>query len=589
MKLKADRLVRTMTPRRAAEVLKTHDVVDSYTSKHEKGQQFAERIWPLLKKYTLDEDSIGKDDLMAICNQELNHLRDSALLFCEEAFHTTIEELTEESRSKGTEKAWRFREMALFLNDHPEEVDRKLLEWAGFTWDEEFVCTLEIDEAIVDSLIEEINADEIKDIRHNREYYGYGGDYLDIPDWITYLSLYLEDKAQYKRLHRVMEKLEYLPLQDALGYRIQMPKTFVEILNLSNRNVHGLGVMLLSHWYRETVREGGTLRGYVTLASDYPLAKEGQRLFELRENGIEERFKSVLDAFCDFSGRYAVERWYYGENHFSGLSESDAKDSENEVRQLIEDYLENTFTVRDAMTDFANARYLVFLAKQCERLRDEGLIDCLEKAYQTFLLSSSMYQLPAFGDDLLELYRGYTMPLQMRGTYKQQYKEILKKYLTRHEGLGWKITDDYNNKVYREAFVMSALMLMTEDEDLLESDRKQIFEETTDLLFRQIASCWMPHLQERYVEALKMGYTMVCQVWKDNREAYESRLVNSVDNLQWVAVVLSSGDGKIFDETARVLQKRWEKEHLVMYIRAQQIHQMRQYEWMKKWIEGTRG
>lgn len=585
MKLKTDWLVRTMTPRRAAEVLKAHEVVDSYTNRHGQGQQFAERIWPLLKRYSVDEDSVGRDEWMAVCNQELKHLRNSALLFCEEAFHTTIDELTEETRSKGTEKAWRFRELALYLNEHPEEVDKNLLEWAGFTWEEEFVCTLVIDEAIVDSLIEGINAEEIKDTRHNREYYGYGGGYLDIPDWVAYLSQYLEASGQYERLYRMMEKLVYLPLQDALGYRVQMPETFVEMLKLSEGKEPDFCVMLLSHWYREIVREGGTLRGYEALGADQPLAKEGQRQFEIRESGIVESFKAVLDTFCAFAGRNTVERWYYGENHFNGMTDSDAKESENEVRQLIEGYMEDTFTMRDAMADFANARYLGFLAKQCERLKDEGLINSLETAYQTFLFSPGMYQLPGFGDELLELYRGFTMPLQMRGTHKQRYKGLLREYLTRHEGLGSKIKDDYNNKVYREVFVMSALMLMTEDEDLLESDRRQIFEETTDLAFRQMNSCWMPHLQERYVEALKMGYAMVCQVWKEQREAYEARLVNSVENLLWAVMVLTIGDGKIYDDTARVLKKRWEKEHLVMYIRAQQIHQTRQYEWLKTWIE----
>lgn len=133
---------------------------------------------------------------------------------------------------------------------------------------------------------------------------------------------------------------------------------------------------------------------------------------------------------------------------------------------------------------------------------------------------------------------------------------------------------------------MSALMLMTEDEDLLENDRKRIFEETADLAFRQINSCWMPHLQERYVEALKMGYAMACQVWQENREAYKLRLVNALENLQWVAMVLSAGDGKLCDDTAKTLKKHWEKERLVMYIRAQQIHQMKQYEWLREWIKG---
>jgi hypothetical protein len=95
----------------------------------------------------------------------------------------------------------------------------------------------------------------------------------------------------------------------------------------------------------------------------------------------------------------------------------------------------------------------------------------------------------------------------------------------------------------------------------------------------------MPHLQEMYVDALKMAYVMVCQVWKEKREWFEMRLARSVENMYWIGMVLSVGDGKIGFDTAQIVKKRWKNEHLVMYIRTQQIHEMNLYEWMKKWVE----
>lgn len=585
MKLKRDILVRTTTPKRAAEILKTHEVVDSYVSKHSQGRLFAERIWPLLQRHIDENDSVGIEEILNVCNLELQHLKESALQFCEEAFRVSLLDVSDEVVTKEYEKAWRFKEMAEFLNEQSGIVNTKFLDWVYFTWNEEFAYSIIIDEDTIDLLIEEIDAEAIKDTRHNRDYFGYGGGYLDLPEWLAFIAMYLEDDEQYERLYKMFIKLKYPPLQDALAYRLQRPETFIGVLNYCNNSKLELGLILLMHWYKQFVREGGTLRGYDDLESDHPLAKDGQKQFEIRETEIASTIKNVMISFCEFLGRNVVERWYYGSNQYSDFSDSYAKDSVDEANQLIDGFFDNTFTVKNAMTDFANPRYLVFLARQCEKQKEDALLDCLEKGYNTLLFSLNMHKLPQFGDELLEIYRGYTLPLQMRGTYKQAYKILLKSYLTRHEGLGTKITDDYNKKVAREVFVMSALMLMTEDDDLLECDRKAIYEETVDLLFRQINSCWMPHLQEMYVDALKMAYVMVCQVWKEKREWFEMRLARSVENMYWIGMVLSVGDGKIGFDTAQIVKKRWKNEHLVMYIRTQQIHEMNLYEWMKKWVE----
>jgi hypothetical protein len=143
-------------------------------------------------------------------------------------------------------------------------------------------------------------------------------------------------------------------------------------------------------------------------------------------------------------------------------------------------------------------------------------------------------------------------------------------------------------RMKKAAFERAGEFWIINHNNLLDSDRRQIFNETVDLVFRQYNSCWMPHLQERYVKALKMAYVMTCQVWEDEREAFEMRLTRDIDNLYSVAMVLSLGDNQIFTDVAKLIKSRGEKEHLVMYIRAQQIHQMRLYEHLKEWIKGIR-
>lgn len=589
MILKSELLIRNMTPERAADVLNVHKAVDAYQSKYDRhavGKAFAERIWPLLQRYIADEESVNDNEVLVVCNQEKEVFRDSALVFCEIAFHTSFSGVSEEAREKKLFKAWRFREMANFLNEYPELVDYKLLDWAYFAWHTEFVGTLNLSDDVINGVIVGIDADKIKNSRHNRDYYGYDGDFLELPDWLGYLTIYLEDRQRYDKLNEILQRLKYRPLQNALAYRLHYHETFVEISKISGTTTPEFGVIMLSQWYRKMVQEGATLRSYYRLDNQHSMASVGQKSFETWESKIKDTLQDIFCYFFGLLGRNTVERWYYTEYRHRGLLNTDFDESETEVRQILNGFLADTFKPSDAMANFSNADYLVFLGNQCEKYKDHALANTLCEGYSNFLHSMELYKLPVFGDDLMELLRGYSLPIRMRKMHLADYRRLLEQYLTRHEGLGCMIKDDYNNMVYREAFVMSALLLMTEDDDLLESERKQIFMDVLDILYLQIGSCWMEHLQERYVEALKVAYVMVCQVWTEEREYLEARLVESPLSIYWVVTVLCVGEGKMYDEPTRLLLRRWDNEHLVMYIRAQQTHQLNRYNALKKWIEG---
>lgn len=587
MILKSELLIRSMTPDRAAEVLNIHDAVANYQSQNERhamGQQFAERIWPLLQRYVADEDSVQQEEILDVCNQEKEVFRESAWFFCEVAFHTTFDCVSKEAREKRLYKAWRFWELAVYLNEHLDVIDSKLLDWAYFTWNSEFAATLALNEDGINTLIDGIDADKIKDSRHNRDYFGYDGDLLELPDWLVYLAIYLEDRQRYDKINDILERLKYIPLQNAFACRLKYPESLVKILKLKGSVTQEFGVVLLSRWYRNMVQEGATLRGYYRLDKIHLLSTEGRKAFETWETTIKDTLWDTIVFFFEHLGRGLFERWYYTVCHYHGLPNTDVDESEAEIRQIINGVLADTFKEGDEMTDFANAEYLVFLGNQCEKLKGNALAEALWEGYNNFLHSNELYKLPEFGDDLMELFRGYSLPIRMRKSHIADYRSLLAQYLTHHEGLGCKIKDDYNNKVAREVFVMSALILMTEDDDLIEGERKLIFANVLDMVFRQISSCWMEHLQERYVDVLKVCYAMTCQIWVKEREAFELRLVQSPINLYWVVTVLSVGDGKMFADTSRLLHQRWVNEHVVMYIRAQQTHRMNRYNALKMWL-----
>ena len=589
MKEQTRELILSHTSERAIKIQNTREAVDSMVSqdaRHKLGQAFAQAILPLLLRYVEDDSSVKKEEIISICRQEKNHLQRSALLFCEEAFHTQLVNAEEDDAGKkDIEKAWRYRELAYVIMEQPDIIGIQFLDWAYFCWHEELFCVVELSDSKLSELLAQIDADKIKYTRHNQEYYAYGGSYLEIPEWIEYLIAYLEAHDKYDMLRELIERLVYVELQDAAAFHMRLPETFVEVVKVNTTIAPELTGIMISHWYRELVQQGAILRGYSLLQNEHQLIIDGKKIYTERESSLNDSVRSTLDFFIQLLGRNAVERWYFGECHYHGENDSNISESEKETRQIVEFFLFSTFKPSDAMTDFTNADYLIFLGEECERLQDKNLASSLRIAFDRFLFSSEMYKLTKFDDRLLNLLRAYSLPMRMEKTVKDEYRLLMGRFLTRHEGLGMKMDDDFNNEVQREVFVLSSLLLIAEDEDILEGNRKQIFNEVAEHVLMQLRSCWMDHLQEKYIEALKVAYLVLCQQWDGDRRNFELQWAQSIDSLYMLAMVLSVGEHELCNDAKVIIRKRWVNEHTVIYVSVAQIHRMNLYNALKKWVE----
>lgn len=300
---------------------------------------------------------------------------------------------------------------------------------------------------------------------------------------------------------------------------------------------------------------------------------------------MSQYVKDSLSLFGNVLSMHDVEKWYFAGYRYLGQSTAGVMLSENVIRQHIDRYMEENFDPDRAMDDFACANYLVFLGNQCERLNHKALAETMRRAYRHYLYSIEIYRLPQFGDEWLELLRGYSLPIRMNMSHITEYWQLMAQYMTRHEGLGARISQDFNDKVTRESFVLSSLILIAEDDDLVEEERKTIFYEVLSHTFKQIHACWMDHLQERYADVLRVAYLVVCQQWKDEKESFEKALVVELDSLLMVASVLSLSDEQLSDQAVHLLMRRWDHEKMVLNIRCYQTHRMNLYRNLEKWIE----
>lgn len=576
-------------PQRVLEVIHARQIADSYfnnTARHEHGQAFVGKIWPLLERYIRDDESVSKDEVKAVCNGELDHLQKSAMMFCEEAFRMELLAF-DESKDSPSDKgnlAWRYRELASYLNQHQELVTKDVLDWAYFCYHLEMILTLEIPEDHLKEMIDGIDAEEIKNTYHNKEYFNYGGSYLDVPQWIGFLMAYLEFWERYDLISTCFKKMKYPELQDALGYCLGFSETCLNLIDTMDGDETELGLVLLGHWRRLLVRNYGVLKAYNDLYKGHELFKKGYSLLDEREKGLEKEIGGTIEKFTRFLGRDAVERWYFEHEYQQGLVDSAAKSASEEIEKLMRNYLDGTFDGQYAKSDYLNYRYLIYLCEHCEVLRDKGLADVVAKGYETFLSSKEVYRLPEFGEELLEFIRGFILPMRVNQNYEESYQVAMSQYLVLYEGITARVDETYNERAIRESIVLASLLLLSEDDNILEGKRHEIFWKVMDHLVRQICSCWMDHLQAYYLNALKTGYLVACQIWKKDKTDYERLMIEEVESMYMLEELFDVAEDEIEAESKKMMKERWEDEKEVMKIRAGQIHEMNRWNRIEKWM-----
>ena len=604
-----------MEPERADRQYKCSSIVAQHCNdecKHHYAQVFFQKISDALDSEIKDE-TVSIADVVAACEDMIETLRVSAKLFVQEVFRINlgIEEPDDVDSLDQRRVSWFYAEYANYLNEHQNIITVAHLQWAGWKWNYEFESRIQIPNDLIQRLIDNLSSDKLLSIpRTTRLIGGYdvkmneiaqlneferwqelkrGSDYLEFPEEYMFLVYYLESREMYKELEALLSKLNQLVLFDSMLYHIQYPETFRRLAESNAFFGIDYQLSLLNHWLRASMKVHCNMKMYESMDEQSHLNRE---LLQSAQNAAAEWFKTVtafineqIQVTIERIGYGNVSRWFFTRRWTNSNRDSLQTDAEQLFAGRIKEILYNGFDSSQIIVDFRNMDYLGFVAAECapsKGLESKGF-EILCKLYTNFLDSDNLYGNLELNEKSLMFLRGFANSIAYQSnSFLLNAQKLMNKYKVRNEG--WSITDDIVKAVAREVILLSAIVLIYEIDDRLESEREELYQQVQARLLQQVRTCRYDFLQEKYLLPLQITELVNLQLRQKNSiKSFEQSLLRDLADIYLIIEVLGQNE-HLSGATIQQLKKRWYDEKDGLQIIASQTRRKTQFEEADQWI-----
>ena len=498
---------------------------------------------------------------------------------------------------------------AVFINCHQEYLGKPLLGWAYWNYDDYFTNALILEERYIEELIETIDSNELLvnyraidgfDLEYYRklldesfsslvvkwEALSDGADYGELPEWIGYLCLYIQDKEYWILLSKLFRFLSFPLLQATLAYQISSSEHVYNLMSVENDDV--LCLIYLEMWHRDLAKEGATLQLYKNVQNKVRerIIKDGLVLFKQWRAEIPVFVERVFRAFETKFGLHTLFEWNFSFTHRKG-SGLYTKEIREEVDRVITDYLTQAFDPIILSLGDANQSYLKFVCeKNLEKFKDYNSWLTLRNGIDRLFEDIHERPIPKFEAESLDLWRGYSYAfVNTSEDFLESSKKCLNEVRVYFEG--YLEEDDSRimlEKIYKESFMLSSFMFISELDDIDKSEREASFTFVVDRVFRQIEAAYGESVRSPYLVPLQTAILVASQI---NQNQLADILRHSAMELpDFYEVMRVIKVAKILDErTVELLRERWEDEKEVLCLRSQQKDKGHNYYELKSWME----
>ena len=504
-----------------------------------------------------------------------------------------------------------YNHLAEFINYHRDFLGKPLLGWAYWNYEEYFSKSLKLEESYLEELIDSIEADELLasfrlidgfDVEYYRsllaetytssvvkwEVLSNGSDYGELPEWIGYVSLYLQDAGNLTLLGKLFQRLSYPILQSTLSYHVSASETAYNLLKGDNDEM--LNLVCLEMWHRDLAKEGATLQLYENRQKGVRrgILKEGSALFRQWKAeipmSVEQTFKLIETRY----GWHTLFEWNFSTKHRQG-SGLYTKEIREQVDEFITESLKQAFVPKMLTLDDANQAYLKFVCEHnLGKFNDKNSWYTLKSVIERLFDDIHERPVPKFEAESLHLWRGYAYAfVNTCEILKNDTKNRLNELKVYFEGyLDEEDSSLMLEKIYKESFTLSSFMLIAEMDEIDQVERESIFAFVVDRVFRQIEATYGEGVRLPYLVSLQMAILVASQIMQTQlsgvlqRAAYELPVFYEVKQTIDVAKSLD-------DETKKILRDRWEDEKEVIKLRSCQIDHGRKFKELEKWIGET--
>lgn len=607
--------------RKVNEEYKTHNEVESYVNQEAKkahAENFISSIWPLIEK-EINDEKVSRDEVIAACSSVIDTLNLSAHLFAQDIFQITLignedaddYELPQYPKTELNKVEWWYAELARYLNEHPDYITLKTIQWAEWKWRFEFVSRLGIPSQIESQILQAATPDNILSLpRTLRLLDGNIGvskltntklsvfdawdvlrrnsGYLEFPEEITYLLHHYETAHEYDELWVLISGLSNSLLIDSILFHILYPDTYLKLQEYTTDELTLLS--LLEHWSRTVMNCHCNMEQLLVYAQDdnndydKSLFEKSVREAEKWCNGFRKYQLNGFELFQKKIGNKDLHRWYFDRNWTVVRMENRQYQTERQFRDYVEEFMLDRFSANDIMTDFCNRDYLGFIGYTCAEKKNYGKGDFqqVQIAYRNYLHNEIVSGGLELNEDALNFLRGLSFTITHLGDdFVISTHNLLNEFKVRNEG--WGITDDIVKGIAKEVIVISAALLVYENEDKLEKSRQELLDDVISHLVLQSRTCRHDYIQEQYLLPLQIAETILLQLCPKNVERYELELCKSISNIYMLVGVLQYNE-KHSQVVIDYLKHRWEQEKEGVEIISRQCRKTVTYNKLNNWF-----
>ena len=139
----------------------------------------------------------------------------------------------------------------------------------------------------------------------------------------------------------------------------------------------------------------------------------------------------------------------------------------------------------------------------------------------------------------------------------------------------------------REAFVLSALIMMQERDELSAGTLSELRSLVLDRLFLQVHACWYDTIDSTYLVPLQLAEILTAQFETGSvLKEFELKVLDNIDNLEWIALILQLNSIGLSEEVKNRLSDLWSDQSLVLKLKYDQMHKSSDYMHVRKVIKG---
>ena len=414
----------------------------------------------------------------------------------------------------------------------------------------------------------------------NEIYHFNDGGYIELPDDVEALVWMIKMQQRWDLFVKVLDCLKFYPYQGCLLYYVKTVEECYTVINLLHGCQHEevLQYLMREQVFRIIQEEEHCLKANAEGGIHERWAKEAIELYDQWVNTKEDTLKGFSKEWISVFGAEKQSEWI-GLKFRQALGKAEPfKSDEENVLAVIDKYTKGQLAFD---TINYNEKELPALFNYALSADEAGLSEQVKISIFRSIIAQ-IYK-TSYCPEWQLSEKGIELARAVYGLVPADKAEGLKLLRVKHKPQeGYKVDHEKAfEAAFGESFLLSVLLLQVET-----SGNKVRFHDLMDMLFKYAQNGSMMQ-DDQFFIPFYFAELIASQVIKDDKDAFEKKLIMNYPQLPFVLRILTANGGEMSNEVKNALLKRvdleWQWEKKLMIQRKNQMWKV-----LEKYIEDVR-